>query len=317
MSIEEVPLIQADITYGDIQREGILSHLARPSLLAITMLPQQPKNSTRSISRPPSPPIPPHPSIVQRRMELLTSDMLSRALTLVSKGQHERAHNLLRETRSIMQGLGKGGLPPVPPVPNMPGAPAATPKSPTIREPIPAFKKETTPPLANGVNGTDANGQAPLAPVLSAPNSPALQPASSTEADSTSSSPGPPAHNLPPSAPTPPAATADAQKTVVASAASFGLAAEAAGAVDPIISQSLDAELESALEWINHPAVFGRDSRKAVLQAIGVISCQHGYTFRTMMESLWASRIAGVRDMAKRSREWRESGMDESLAEEA
>ena len=41
--------------------------------------------------------------------------MLTRALTLVSRGQHDRAYTLLNETRSILKGLGKGGLPPVPP----------------------------------------------------------------------------------------------------------------------------------------------------------------------------------------------------------
>ena len=37
VSVEEVPLIQADLTYGDILREGHLTHSPRPSLLAITM----------------------------------------------------------------------------------------------------------------------------------------------------------------------------------------------------------------------------------------------------------------------------------------
>ncbi|KMU81076.1 von Willebrand and RING finger domain containing protein [Coccidioides immitis RMSCC 3703] len=111
-SIEEVPLIQADVTYGDILRDGHLAHSPRPSLLAITMLPASHK--PKSIGRPITPPIPPHPSIVQRRMELLTSDMLTRALTLVSRGQQDRAHHLLTETRSILKGLGKGSLPPLP-----------------------------------------------------------------------------------------------------------------------------------------------------------------------------------------------------------
>jgi hypothetical protein len=78
---------------------------------------------------------------------------------------------------------------------------------------------------------------------------------------------------------------------------------------------ALDAELEASLEWISHPAVFGRDSRKAVLQAIGVISSQRGYSFRTPAESLWASRISGIRRLSERSRDWREAG-DESLMEE-
>lgn len=78
---------------------------------------------------------------------------------------------------------------------------------------------------------------------------------------------------------------------------------------------ALDYELESGLEWISHPAVFSRDSRKAVLQTIGVISSQRGLSFRTPSESLWANRIPGIKILTEQSREWREVG-DESLAEE-
>lgn len=60
LSVEEVPLIQADLTYGDILREGTLSHLARPSLLAITLLPSGPKKASTAF--PPTPPIPPPPA---------------------------------------------------------------------------------------------------------------------------------------------------------------------------------------------------------------------------------------------------------------
>jgi len=81
---------------------------------------------------------------------------------------------------------------------------------------------------------------------------------------------------------------------------------------------ALDTELESSLEWINHPAVFSRDSRKAVLQAIGVVSSQRGYTCRTRAEALWAERIEGIRRLSERSREWRESGDgDLGIMEEA
>ncbi|KAF2086469.1 von Willebrand and RING finger domain-containing protein [Saccharata proteae CBS 121410] len=243
MSVEEVPLIQADLTYGDIMREGTLSHLPRPSLLAITMLPSSKSRSSRG--RPMTPPIPPHPSVVQRRMELLTSDMLTRALTLVSRGQHERAHHLLSETRSILKGLGKGGLPPLPP------------------------------PPASALPSTPGSDGAP-------------QPSPTTE--------------IPPNRPRTPSPHADNPFT------------PAAG-IDVGAMFALDAELQSSLEWINHPAVFGRDSRKAVLQAIGVISSQRGYTFRSPSEGLWAERISGVKRLSERSREWREAG-DEALMEE-
>ncbi|KJX92639.1 von Willebrand RING finger domain-containing protein [Zymoseptoria brevis] len=109
-SIEELPLLQADLVWGDLLQDGHITQLPRPSLLAITVLPSKSRNSYHSST----PSIPPHASVVQRRMELLTSDMLSRALGLVARGQHERAQHLLTETRSILKGLGKGGLPALP-----------------------------------------------------------------------------------------------------------------------------------------------------------------------------------------------------------
>ncbi|EEP78422.1 conserved hypothetical protein [Uncinocarpus reesii 1704] len=244
-SIEEVPLIQADVTYGDILRDGHLTHSPRPSLLAITMLPAHHK--PKSIGRPITPPIPPHPSIVQRRMELLTSDMLMRALTLVSRGQQDRAHHLLTETRSILKGLGKGSLPPLPP--------SATMKS-----------------LADS-NG-DLHSPAPSSP------------RSSDIPDGRQSSHSSEAATITPVA-----------------------------AIDSNTISALDSDLEAALEWISHPAVFGRDSRKAVLQAIGVISTQRAYTFRTPSEAQWAGRIFGIKRLTEKSRDWREVG-DSSLTEE-
>ncbi|TKA74713.1 hypothetical protein B0A49_02412 [Cryomyces minteri] len=245
-SVEEVPLLQADLTYGDILREATLAQLPRPSLLAITMLPFVSKKTASARSY--TPPIPPHPSVVQRRMEILTSDMLTRALTLVSRGQHDRAHHLLSETRSILKGLSKGGLPPLPPPP--------------------ASRLPPTP-----TSGGTRCSSPPADSLFERPRSPSP-------------------HRAEILSPFTPAA-----------------------GIDPAIMTALDAVLDSALEWINHPAVFGRDSRKAVLQAIGVISSQRGYTFRTHSESLWAGRIAGVKRLTERSREWREAG-DESLMEE-
>ena len=252
VSVEEVPLIQADLNWGDILRDGSVSQLPRPSLLAITMLPASRKVS---VARPSSPPIPPHPSIVQRRMELLTSDMLTRALTLVSRGQADRANHLLTETRTILKGLGKGGLPPLPP-----------------------------PPTAR------------------LPPTPAL----SGHGDSGTSSPTDPSHNIPEARRTPSPPRSEPLNPFT----------PAAG-IDSTTISALDAEILSALEWISHPAVFGRDSRKAVLQAIGVISSQRAFTFRTPSESLWAVRIPGVKRLTERSRDWREVEDGEALREEA
>jgi Mg-chelatase subunit ChlD len=254
LSVEEVPLIQADLSWGDILREGTVTHMPRPSLLAITMLPM-----TGGSKKPwqNSPPIPPHPSIVQRRMELLTSDMLTRALTLVSRGQHDRAHTLLNETRSILKGLGKGGLPPVPPpTKSLPSAPS-------------------TPHTAN-----DASlGQA------ATPDG--------------KRSPSPPASAIS-------GASGFQSGQLGRSRSNDGLGLGVG--IDANTVAALDAELESSLEWINHPAVFSRDSRKAVLQAIGVISSQRAFTYRTPIEGLWAGRVTGVKNLTEKSREWREDG---------
>lgn len=263
VSVEEVPLIQADLTWGDILRDSTLTHLPRPSLLAITMLPTS-INAKKSWHN--SPPIPPHPSIVQRRMELLTSDMLTRALTLVSRGQHDRAHTLLNETRSILKGLGKGGLPPLPPVNK---------SAPSTPHP-----------------GNDASPNPGSTPDRK--NSP------SPPASATSST----ANGFP------------ASQQLGRSRSNDGLGLGTG--IDANTVNALDAELESSLEWINHPAVFGRDSRKAVLQAIGVISSQRSFTFRTPIESLWAGRVGGVKRLTDKSREWREEGGGEGgIMEEA
>lgn len=258
VSVEEVPLIQADLNWGDILRDGTLVHMPRPSLLAITMLPAANQSKTKSWQN--TPPIPPHPHIVQRRMELLTSDMLTRALTLVSRGQHDRAQTLLNETRSILKGLGKGGLPPVPPVPSSRSQPS-TPHPANEGSPrslTPERKHSPSPSVSTSSH---------VPPQLA--HSMMRRP--STDAISLHGSPG-----------------------------STG--------IDGQTVSALDSELMSALEWIGHPAVFGRDSRKAVLQAIGVISSQRAYTFRTPIEGLWAGRISGVKFLTESSREWREEG---------
>lgn len=213
-----------------------------------------PPNPRAKGNRPTTPPIPPHPSIVQRRMELLTSDMLTRALTLVSRGQHDRGQHLLNETRSILKGLGKGGLPPLPP-----GGPSRSGTS------------------DSGSHRTDT------------PNSASPTPSSGfAESQSHISS-----------------AASDATTNTITPNSS----------VDAQTMVALNADLDSALEWINHPAVFGRDSRKAVLQSIGVISSQRGYTYRTPSEEHWAQRIEGVRRLTDKSKGWREMG-DDALTEE-
>jgi hypothetical protein len=61
-----------------------------------------------------------HPAIVQRRVELLAADMLSKALNLASRQENEAAHRLLTETRTIISGMTRGALP-TPPAPSKDG----------------------------------------------------------------------------------------------------------------------------------------------------------------------------------------------------
>ncbi|KAJ8610973.1 hypothetical protein MRB53_038186 [Persea americana] len=241
----EIPIVQGDVAFIDVLRGGFDAHSARPSLLTINMTSSN--ANTLSSGRPGTPSIPPHPVIVLRRTELLTSDMLSRALVLVANGHHERAYNLIRETREILKGLGKGSLPAVPRL-------------------------------------------------------------SKTRAASKHSSPADSALSLD--------EFADSNTTQNDSPMSTdSLDTAGADGIDAVTLSALEAELEASMEWMKHPAVFTRDSRKALLQSIGVISSQRAFTFRTALESLWAAKISGTRSMAQKSRMWRETG-SEVLTEE-
>ncbi|EEH21258.2 hypothetical protein PABG_03489 [Paracoccidioides brasiliensis Pb03] len=286
ISVEEVPLLQADLTYGDILRDGHLTHSPRPSLLAITMLPTSQRKSILGSGRPTTPPIPPHPSIVQRRMELLTSDMLSRALTLVSRSQQERAQHLLTETRSILKGLGKGGLPPLPQGSNKQSGNNSSTNSGIAN----AASEALTDTAGTTTGSTGTNPPSPRPSTSPSPRASSIPPPPPHSSTSTSTSASTPS-------PSPPSSSATITPTP---------SHPHPHTIDPTLLTALDTDLDTALEWINHPAVFGRDSRKAVLQAIGVISSQRGCTFRTPSEAHWAERVEGVRRMTERSREWRE-----------
>lgn len=185
--------------------------------------------------RPLTPPVPPNSWIVQRRMELLTSDMLSRALAFMEQDQFGHAEHLLRETQSILKGLAKGGLPP------LPGPQRKVKKSPSQQHVSP-----TSPDLTRA--STPYNTARPSSAVGSSALTPAF--------------------------------------------------------VDPVLVHALDAELQQALEWLDHPTIFERDSRKAILQAIGVISSQQAFTFRSAVEALWADRIPSIKASVDTSKSW-------------
>ncbi|KAL0953730.1 hypothetical protein HGRIS_004921 [Hohenbuehelia grisea] len=92
--IDEVPVLEVDGSFFDPAASKNVSRLAHPVLLTITLLPSGP-------SRPPAPPVS-DAVIVRRRMELLASDMITRALVLVSRKNYAQAQKIMGETRRIL-----------------------------------------------------------------------------------------------------------------------------------------------------------------------------------------------------------------------
>lgn len=143
--IDEVPVIEVDASFFDPGAAKHVSRLTHPVLLTITLLPMamgmmngygsyggggysgMPNHLTNSNmggrSSGPSPTpsqgasnaAASDPVIVRRRMELLASDMITRALVLVSKRNIVQAQNILSETRrilvTVLQNISRGITP--------------------------------------------------------------------------------------------------------------------------------------------------------------------------------------------------------------
>jgi hypothetical protein len=93
--IDEVPVVEVDGSFYDPATSKQVSRLAHPVLLTVTVLP-----ITIAPSRNPSGPS--DPVIVRRRMELLASDMITRALVLVSRKNYPQAQKIMSETKRIL-----------------------------------------------------------------------------------------------------------------------------------------------------------------------------------------------------------------------
>jgi hypothetical protein len=94
--IDEVPVIEVDGSFFDPAASKNVTRLAHPVLLTVTLLP-----TTGSASRPPA--AVSDPVIVRRRMELLASGMITRALVLVSRRNFPQAQKIMSETKRILQ----------------------------------------------------------------------------------------------------------------------------------------------------------------------------------------------------------------------
>lgn len=91
--IDEVPVFEVDGSFFDPAAAKHNSRLAHPVLLTVILLPM-------TGSRPPTNPS--DPVIVRRRMELLASDMITRALVLVSRKNYPQAQKIMGETKRIL-----------------------------------------------------------------------------------------------------------------------------------------------------------------------------------------------------------------------
>ncbi|KXN87386.1 Rho guanine nucleotide exchange factor scd1 [Leucoagaricus sp. SymC.cos] len=93
--IDEVPVVEVDGSFFDPAATKQITRLAHPVLLTITLLPL-----SQSAPKPPS--TLSDPVIVRRRMELLASDMITRALVLVSRRNFQQAQKIMGETKRIL-----------------------------------------------------------------------------------------------------------------------------------------------------------------------------------------------------------------------
>jgi hypothetical protein len=93
--IDEVPVLEVDGSFFDPSAAKHITRLAHPVLLTVTLLPAS-QNPTRPLSTVSD------PVIVRRRMELLASDMITRALVLVSRRNFQQAQRIIAETKRIL-----------------------------------------------------------------------------------------------------------------------------------------------------------------------------------------------------------------------
>ncbi|EAL20120.1 hypothetical protein CNBF4460 [Cryptococcus deneoformans B-3501A] len=91
-AIDEVPICEVDLAFRDPAAGRSVSRLPHPQLLTVAVIPRTPSSTS-----------PADPAILRRRMELLASDMLTRALLIASRKNYVQADRILRETKRIIE----------------------------------------------------------------------------------------------------------------------------------------------------------------------------------------------------------------------
>ncbi|EGO22393.1 hypothetical protein SERLADRAFT_416874 [Serpula lacrymans var. lacrymans S7.9] len=96
--IDEVPVFEVDGSFFDPAAGKHVSRLAHPVLLTVTLLPVASSSQQQQAAKA----RPSDPVIVRRRMELLASDMITRALVLVARKNYAQAQKIMSETKRIL-----------------------------------------------------------------------------------------------------------------------------------------------------------------------------------------------------------------------
>lgn len=93
--IDEEPVLEVDCSYHDPAVNRSVSRLNRPVLLTCAILPSNAPQSTT----------PGDPAIIRRRMEVLASDMITRALLIASRRNYVQASKILSQTMGIVHNM--------------------------------------------------------------------------------------------------------------------------------------------------------------------------------------------------------------------
>ncbi|WWC91194.1 uncharacterized protein L201_006136 [Kwoniella dendrophila CBS 6074] len=96
--IDEVPVVEVDCSFHDPGAGRSVARLSHPVLLTIALLPSSSSNNNSNNNN-----VSANPMIVRRRMELLASDMITRALLIASRKNFTHASRILKETKRIIE----------------------------------------------------------------------------------------------------------------------------------------------------------------------------------------------------------------------
>jgi hypothetical protein len=96
--IDEWPVTEVDCSWHDPASCRSVAKLAHPVLLTVASLPNS-ANVQNMLA---------DPILVRRRMEVLASDMITRALLIASRKNHSHAARILSETRKIIETVSEG-----------------------------------------------------------------------------------------------------------------------------------------------------------------------------------------------------------------